>query len=192
MINSVAFAIGIALMILIVKASSFLAPFNLYFSISTLVVGGSELFSPWALLVKLAIPFLVGFLICFLPYKMADHPWVLNTKISTSLRDYASGYAVTTAQAAAFFGSLLLSWPMIVHWDILAAFEVRELRALFIVSYLVYFVAYGFMGGAGARTALALVKAGGAPQWIVSARDGAVGALAGGIATAVLTVFVGT
>lgn len=191
MIDKVAFPIAIAVLVILVKASSFLAPFNLYFSISTLVVGGSELFSKWALLVKLVIHFIVGFIVCFFPFKISQLRSVMNTQFGRLLREYVLERSVSTAQAAAFFGSLLLSWPMIVHWDTLAAFEIRDYRALFLFSYLVYFIAYGAMGGAGAKVGLILAGSDAAPKWIGTARDGLVGALAGGVATAVLAIFVG-
>jgi hypothetical protein len=192
MINGIAFGFGLAGMIVLTKLTSYLAPFNLYFSISTLVVGSGAGFSPRALLIKLAIPFLVGFALCAVPIWIGRQKLLLKTDFGKSLCNFATSSAMETATAAAFFGSLLMSWPMIVHWDILAAFEIRDYFGLFIAAYFIYFISYGIMARSGARLALTLLIGDSQPNWFASARDSLVGTLMSGVAGALVAVFVGS
>ena len=178
-------------MVLLTKLSSFLAPFNLYFSVSTLVVGSGAGFSPQALLIKLSIPLLTGFLLCAIPLWISRKSAMIHTKLGRSLNGFGKQDAVATSQASAFFGSLLMSWPMIVHWDVLAAVEIREYQVVFFCAYLIYFVSYALMARGGAKLALAFVGGEGGPQWISTARDSFVGAFMSGLAGALVVVLVG-
>lgn len=190
MINPFAFTIAAALIIILVKLSSFLAPFNLYFSFSTIFVGSGSFFPGKALAIKMLIPFMVGFLLYYIPIKLVGP--LQNFSVAKRIRSYLGREAIPSCRAAAFFSALLLAWPMIVHWDILAAFEVREYKRSFLFVYLLYFIAYAFFASAGVRVAALLTKkrhsesGAHASGWIETSRDSFIGAIAGGTGTAVL------
>jgi hypothetical protein len=192
MISPIAFTLTLTLIVVLVKLTSFLAPFNLYFSFSTLFVGSGEFFPGRALAIKLVIPFVVGMIVFYVPHRIAS-AFNRESVIKRRAEAFCNDYAISSAQAAAFFGALLLAWPMIVHWDILAAFQIREYRLVFLVVYFLYFFAYGLLAGAGVRVASSLTawRSGEKEvKWVSTFRDGLWGALAGGLATAVLGIII--
>lgn len=192
MINLTAFALSLTLIIILTKLSSFLVPFNLYFSFSTLFVGSGELFSGKALAIKLAIPTIVGMVVYYVPYKVAISMGT-RSDFGKRLDTFCTEHAVPSVQAAAFFGAVLLAWPMIVHWDVLAGYAVRQYRGTFIIIYFLYFFSFGLLAGAGARmvgTLIARRQGQRKPKWISTLRDGFIGALAGGIASTMINLVV--
>lgn len=156
------FLLGVVVTITMVKLTQFL-PGSLYFSFTGLVNADSSMFvlnpsnlyagkldpdfgvpmgiaedTPpmhWlAIVIKLALPFLVGI----------------------GLGYVAKLHEVSTIGSATLCASILLWWPMALLWYELAPYEVANMRLEFLGLYVVYSLAYFFLGRAGAGAGLAL------------------------------------
>ncbi len=188
MINPLAFSIATALIICLVKLSSFLAPFNLYFNFSTLFVGTGSSFPVRALVLKFLIPLISGFLLYYIPFRFI--PMLNKLANADGINKYLNHDVVVTCKAAGLFSSLLLAWPMIIHWDILAAYEVRKYQSVFLLIYFFYFIAYAQLAGAGAKLAARYSSKNNSsinsPKWIAISKDAFIGGFAGTAGTSIL------
>lgn len=83
-----------------------------------------------SLLIKLAIPGLSGFVMALL---------------------WAPSAQVTSARVAGFLSAFLLTWPALLYWDAMAVPPSLYKRNAFLVIYVLYWVAYMLISGAGAQ-----------------------------------------
>jgi hypothetical protein len=192
-INPYAFSFGIFGIITLNKLSSYLSPLQLYFSFSSFIVDKGS-FQFGSLLIALSIPCIVGFLLFYLPYR-----WMPiakpNSEAYRSIYRYLTRQADLTARTVGFFSSLLLAWPFITYWDILARPDIRDLRIAFLFAYFLFFVAYAYFSGFGVSIALLSLREkmplstikvlgiGGRFGWSETLRTSFMGTLASGIAT---------
>jgi hypothetical protein len=153
-INVLIFATHVVLVVLLTRLSSVLDPFGLYFTFQSLFFGTEGTFAPWALLVKLLIPLISGAAIVAIAIAVA-----IGMRHRTLPRN-----ADLSAQVGGFFAAILMSWPMIVHWDALAAREVADKYGAFVLIYCLYAIAFFYLSGIGAALALRLFERKRAPE----------------------------
>jgi hypothetical protein len=150
--NAYSFACGVAAIVFLTKAASFLTPYKLYFTFSSFLYGDTNVFRWESLAIKLAIPCFVGFCQYFLPFH-----WMLITdgsKLSYRvLYRYLSRQATLTARLTGFFGALLMAWPIIVYWDIVVVPDRIGLKLPFLFVYGLYFIAYAYFADLGVELA---------------------------------------
>ncbi len=151
-VNAYSFACGVAAIVFLTKAASFLTPYKLYFTFSSFLYGDTSVFRWESLATKLAIPCFVGFCQYFLPFH-----WMLMTdgsKVSYRvLYRYLSRQATLTARLTGFFGALLMAWPIIVYWDIVVVPDRIGLKLPFLFVYGLYFIAYAYFADLGIELA---------------------------------------
>jgi len=156
-VNIYGFTIGVFAVILLTKIASFLTPYKLYFSFTSMLFDDRAAFKWEALVIKLLIPCVTGFCLFYLPYR-----WMIWTRGSTvnyrRLFRYLRNEARLTATAAAFFAALLSAWPFVVYWDILQRPDLIALRLPFLFVYLLYFCSYAYFAGFGVSLALVMLR----------------------------------
>lgn len=155
-INSLGYFAAILTVIGATKLSSYLEPLNLYFRFSSLFAGTSVDFVPAALLIKLAIPFLSAFVLIAAATAFVRNGADRRPDEDSRYLYFLRHEATHSMQVGAFFAALLLAWPMIIHWNVLAAEAMHHRYASFLLIYFLYALAYLFLGGLGARVALRL------------------------------------
>ncbi len=192
-INSYAFACGVFGIVILNRLASYLSPLQLYFSFSSFIVDKGS-FKFGSLLVALAIPGIVGFLLFYLPYRWLS---VTDTRSGNyrAIYRYLTRQAELTARTVGFFASLFLAWPFIVYWDLLARPDIRDFRVAFLCAYFLFFVAYSYFSGLGINIARLSIKRtlptatakklgmDDQASWFETVRTSFMGVLASGIAT---------
>lgn len=146
-INPAGLALGIAGVVLLTRAASFLTPYKLYFSFSSFLLDRGAPLRWEALAIKLLIPCLVGFLLFYAPFK-----WFESTRgrrFSFRKVRYLGAQVDATARASGFFAALLLAWPFIVYWDVLMHPQVQHLRLPFFLIYFLYALSFAYFAGLG-------------------------------------------
>lgn len=146
-VNILFFSMQVVAVILLTRLSSYLGPFDLYFTFQSLFFGTESVFSPLALVIKLAIPALAGFTLVCLSVTL-----VAAISVDTLQRMSASKI-VLSVQSGGFAAAVLLAWPMIVHWDALAAERISALREPFLLIYSLYAISFFYFSGLGAGLA---------------------------------------
>jgi hypothetical protein len=143
--------------VVLTKAVSYLTPYKLYFSFSSFLYSVRGNFRWEALILKLSIPIVVGFLLFILPFQ-----WMKLTRGSTlsyrTIYRYLALQASLSARATGFFSSLLLAWPFIVYWDVLMHPVLQPLQFPFLCVYFLYFVSFSYFGGFGVDLARLVVR----------------------------------
>lgn len=134
-IHLLSFVAGIALIVLLTKLTHFL-PAEYYFSFAGFLyvqdvadpaVGGQL---HWmSLVIKLATPLLVGLILGAL--------WTDD--------------GIASAGPAGFAGALLLCWPGLVEWELVASPDVVARRNQFLLLYALYIGSFAYLCAAGAR-----------------------------------------
>jgi len=117
--------LGVALVILLNKLTSLLAPYGWYFSFEALIYVD---LAEQAIIIKFAIPLIVGFIIGLFSQE--------NTK--------------GTGGVIGFLSSFILAWPAIISWELHAPFGLIDKQQIFQIYYLFYFVAYSYLSISGA------------------------------------------
>jgi hypothetical protein len=142
-INAEGLVIGIVLIVLLTKLSSYLTPFKMYFSFSSFLFDDMSSSSWLSLTIKLLIPLVVGYILFAVPFY-----WMLKgTTSRRSLRAYyryigrQSDYTAVTAGVGA---AVLQTWPVIEYWDVLVQPEYYRFHLSFIFIYFLYFLSYGY------------------------------------------------
>jgi hypothetical protein len=190
-INWEGLVIGIALIVLLTKLSSYLTPFKMYFSFSSFLFDDMSNSAWLSLTIKLLIPLVVGYVLFTLPFY-----WML--KGTTSRRSLLAYYRYIgrqseyTAVAAGVSAAVLQTWPMIEYWDVLVQPEYYRFRLSFLLIYFLYFVSYGYFALLGVylgtiqyRRYLPAGEAGRAiagVQWIDAVRAALIASASTGIA----------
>jgi hypothetical protein len=156
-INAGSFILGVAGIVFLTKAASFLTPYKLYFTFSSFLYGDTHVFRWESLTIKLAIPCFVGFCQYYLAFE-----WMRITdgsKVSyRALYRYLARQATPTAQLTGFFSALLLAWPIIVYWDIVVVPDRIGLKTPFLFVYGLYFIAYAYFADLGTELARLLLR----------------------------------
>ena len=156
-INPYAFAGGVFGAVVLTKVASYLTPYKLYFSFSSFLYSHSSIFRWEALILKLVIPCIVGFLLFYLPFQWMR--WTRGSTISyRTIYRYLALQASLTARAVGFFSSLLLAWPFIVYWDVLMQPVLQHLQFQFLCVYFLYFISYSYFAGLGVNLARLTVR----------------------------------
>jgi len=122
-------AFGVAVIILITKATSFLEPYDSYFTFTGFLYESPEQISWRAIVIKFGIPIIVGLLVGFIA------------------KDNPKG----NAGVVGFLSSFILAWPVLVEWELLAPSSVQERRNAFLVIYSLYFGSYTYLCICGSR-----------------------------------------
>jgi hypothetical protein len=191
-INPYAFAGGLFGTVVLTKVASYLTPYKLYFSFSSFLYSHRSIFRWEALMLKLLIPCIIGFLLFYLPFQ-----WMRFTRGSTinyrAIYRYLALQASLTARAVGFFSSLLLAWPFIVYWDILMQPGLQHLQLQFLCVYFLYFISYAYFAGFGVHLARLFVREQlpqpatrdlvGRLAWVETVRTSFMGMLTSAIAT---------
>jgi hypothetical protein len=136
-VNVLKVGLGIALIVLLTKATDILVPDDWYFSFSAFLFAVPEETTWQAVVIKLLIPVIVGIILGFLA---AENP-------------------IETATAAGFSGAFLLTWPAVVDWTYIIPEELSERRGAFLIIYLFYFAAYAYLSRVGSRLTLIYLAA---------------------------------
>jgi hypothetical protein len=156
-VNIYGFALGIFATLMLTKLASYLTPYKLYFSFTSMLYDDRAAFKWEALIIKLAIPCIVGFCLFYLP-----HRWMVWTRDgSRSYRRifrYLAREARLTAMTVGFFAALLSAWPFIVYWDVLQRPDLIDRRLPFLFVYLLYFIAYAYFTGFGVSLAQLVLR----------------------------------
>jgi hypothetical protein len=156
-VNIYGFTLGIFATLMLTKLASYLTPYKLYFSFTSMLYDDRAAFKWEALIIKLAIPCIVGFCLFYLP-----HRWMVWTRDgSRSYRRifrYLAREARLTAMATGFFTALLSAWPFIVYWDVLQRPDLIDRRLPFLFVYLLYFIAYAYFTGFGVSLAQLVLR----------------------------------
>jgi hypothetical protein len=128
--NFLIVCLGVALVIVLTKATSLLAPHGWYFTFSGLLYGVPER-PPWpAVLIKFAVPIVAGLFVGF----------------------FAQENPQGTAGAVGFSSAFILAWPAINAWELYVTDErLLDREYAFKIVYLLYFLAYSYLAIAGAR-----------------------------------------
>jgi len=152
-VNPYAFTIGCLLIVLFSHIASYLTPYKLYFSFVGLLFDASQGPTRWvALFVKLAIPVVTGFILFILPFY-----WSRVTAVGAQPGNPVSRYLTTQAdlsvRMAAFFAGLLMAWPFISYWEIMARPDILPNKIPFLIVYLLYCISYSYFGGVGVALA---------------------------------------
>jgi hypothetical protein len=193
MINPALFIMMVSFIIVSVKASSYLEPFNLYYTFTTLFIDSKTDAYSWALLIKLAIPFIVGFLVLSAAFTIAKR--ISPSSVGKKMESSCEYNGAVSAYYSGFFGAFVLAWPMILYWDILASPEIWPHRKLLVFIYILYFFSYGFLCSAGSKLAIAIAvkkerkerKERKSLLYFDSIRDSFIGAAGAGVATLLLS-----
>ena len=156
-VNIYGLTLGIFATLLLTKLASYLTPYKLYFSFTSMLYDDRAAFKWEALIIKLAIPCIVGFALFYLP-----HRWMVWTRDgSRSYRRifrYLAREARLTAMTVGFFAALLSTWPFIVYWDVLQRPDLIDRRLPFLFVYLLYFIAYAYFTGFGVSLAQLVLR----------------------------------
>lgn len=149
--NIPAFIFIIGWTIAMTKLSSLLAPLDLYFTFASFLFGVGNV-RPEALAIKLLIPLSAGFVAFYLPARFG--PVLAPTqKALRRLWLYLSFEAARSAFAGAFFAAIVMAWPLMSYWDLLAVAEVRDYRIAFLFIYGLYGLAFGYFASSGVALA---------------------------------------
>lgn len=148
-VHPILFFLQIAMVVLTTKALSNLLPAELYFSFRALLFDAEARVAPFAVLIKIGTPLVTALLVVVAGFAVdkAMNSRELMPTVST---------VVLTMQTAGFAVAMLLSWPMIVHWDVLADSNVTDRRTAFFVVYGLYAATYFYAAGVGAKLAYKL------------------------------------
>lgn len=156
-INPYAFSIGIFSIIILVKLASYLTPYKLYFSFSSFIYDQTNTYRWESLIIKLAIPSIVGFFLYYIPFQ-----WIKLTGGSIIgyrvIFRYLSQQSSLSAKAVGFFSALLLAWPFIAFWDILMHPLLHEFKLQFYCIYFLYFMSYSYFSEFGINIAKIILK----------------------------------
>ena len=156
-VNIYGLTLGIFSILLLTKLASYLTPYKLYFSFTSMLYDDRAAFKWEALIIKLTIPCIVGFCLFYLP-----HRWMVWTRDgSRSYRRifrYLAREVRLTAMSAGFYAALLTTWPFIVYWDVLQRPDLIERRLPFLFVYLLYFIAYSYFTGFGVSLAQLVLR----------------------------------
>ncbi len=127
-VNAIKVAVGVALVIILTKLSSMLAPQGWYFSFSAFLFSVPTAVGWQAVVIKFGIPVVMGLVLGFWD---DDNPGI-------------------NAASAGFLGAFILAWPAITDWGLFAPFELQDRQGAFLMVYLLYFVAFGYLALFGA------------------------------------------
>jgi hypothetical protein len=191
-VNLYGLTIGVFAILLLTKLASYLTPYKLYFSFTSMLFDDRASFKWEALIIKLAIPCVVGFCLFYLP-----HRWMVWTRDgSRSYRRifrYLAREARLTAMAVGFYAALLSAWPFIAYWDVLQRPDLIDRRLPFLFVYLLYFIGYSYFAGFGVSLAQLVLRDhltrsmnASIPQrvaWFEAVRTSLFGLITSGIAT---------
>jgi hypothetical protein len=131
-INALKTAIGVALIILITKATALLAPVGGYFTFGAFLYSFPTPVGWPAIVLKFAIPIIVGVVIGVIA---PENPR-------------------TTAGATGFLAAFILAWPAVVAWNAIVPDDLADRQRVFLIVYLLYFASYAYLCMVGARLAV--------------------------------------
>lgn len=141
----------IAMVVAATKILAEILPTDLYFSFRALLFDADALLAPFAVLIKIGTPVLTAFLVVMVSLG-------LGRLLKSRRLVPRPAVVVLTIQVAGLAAAVLLSWPMIVHWEILAGAAVQDRREAFFIVYGLYAVTYFYASGIGAKLAYQLVE----------------------------------
>ncbi|MBL8153048.1 MAG: hypothetical protein JNM70_02590 [Anaerolineae bacterium] len=139
-VNILFVALGTALVIVLTRLSSVVAPQNWYFTFGALLYEVPEPTSWQAVVIKFGIPVVVGLILGFVE---TENPSI-------------------TAASAGFLGAFILTWPALTSWELYAPAPLLDRRGAFYLVYLFYFTAFAYLEMVGARLTLVYLQATGA------------------------------
>lgn len=145
-VNPIFMFVQIASVVVVTKVLSNILPAELYFSFRALLFDASSRVAPFAVLIKVFTPALTALLIVLSCFSVDT--LFRSKQVMPSLKTM-----VLTMQTAGFAVAILLSWPMIVHWEVLADGAVYDRKTAFFVVYGLYAVTYFYASGIGAKLA---------------------------------------
>lgn len=141
----------IAMVVAATKVLAEILPTELYFSFRALLFDADARLAPFAVLIKVGTPVLTAFLVVIISLG-------LDRLLKSRWQMPQPAIVVLTMQVAGLAAAVLLSWPMIVHWDILAGASVQDRREAFFIVYGLYAVTYFYASGIGAKLVYQVVK----------------------------------
>lgn len=150
-IHPVFYFAQVAAVVTITKILAEILPTELYFSFRALLFDADARLAPFAVLIKVCTPVTASFFIIMLSLTVER-----LGNYSRLMPD--SRVTILTMQVAGFSAAVLLAWPMIVHWDILADWSVLDRRTAFFIVYGLYALAYFYVSGVGAKLAYRVWK----------------------------------
>ena len=149
-VNLVTTTFQITLVVLLTRATSYLEGLKLYFQFSDLFFGADNNVSVGAVLTKLAVPVAAGFVVAYCQLFFWSRK---KRKNNADEHSREKEELLISIRAGGFFAAFLLSWPMIVQWDVLASDEYTGYYEAFLFIYLLYAVSYFLLSGVGASVA---------------------------------------
>lgn len=141
----------IAMVVAATKVLAEILPTELYFSFRALLFDADARLAPFAVLIKVGTPVLTAFVVVMVSLG-------LDRLLKSRRLIPRPAVVVLTVQVAGLAAAVLLSWPMIVHWDILAGASVQDRREAFFIVYGLYAVTYFYASGIGAKLVYQFVK----------------------------------
>lgn len=150
-IHPIIFFAQIAMVVAATKVLAEILPTELYFSFRALLFDADARLAPFAVLIKVGTPVLAAFVVVMVSLG-------LGRLLKSRRLVPRPAVVVLTIQLAGLAAAVLLSWPMIVHWEILAGAAVQDRREAFFVVYGLYAVTYFYASGIGAKLVYQLVK----------------------------------
>ena len=151
-INLLYFVAQILLVVAFTRLSSYLESLDLYFQFSDLFFGATSNLNIFAILIKLAIPMVAAAVLTFAIVRMSSIGWLFN------FDGEARFELLTSIQVGGFFAAFLMSWPLIIHWNILASEILLPYYEVFLIIYFLYAFAYYLLSGVGARLMIRVNK----------------------------------
>lgn len=145
-VNPIFMFVQISSVVIATKVLSNVLPAELYFSFRALLFDASSRIAPFAVVIKIFTPVLTAFLLVFAGF-------AIDRLFRSKQVMPPSKTIVLTMQTAGFAVAILLSWPMIVHWDVLADGAVNDRKTAFFVVYGLYAATYFYASGIGAKLA---------------------------------------
>jgi hypothetical protein len=127
-VNALKVFLGVAFIILATRSTAYLSPYGGYFSWSALLFGDPSL-KWYAIVIKYAIPVIVGFLIGFVEKENPEG----------------------TAASAGFLSAFIMTWPALIAWNRFAPPEFLDRQRAFALIWLLYFVSFAYFALVGAR-----------------------------------------
>lgn len=129
-------------------------PSEFYFTFQSLFSDRPAQNMVLAVLGKMAAPLVVGALVGWIVLRAAREAPGVSRKASFArrLRERWS----PAVFLGCFFAAFVSAWPMIVYWDLLANPELVHLKPVFLLLYLLYMFAYGYVGLLGLLGAIFL------------------------------------
>lgn len=148
-----------AFMLLSIKLSNFFLPDRMYFSFSSFLYGSQEILRLPALVAKLLVPFASAAVFSGMTlwyYRRA----VLLGADRSRIEQVQSDQLELTITTAGFMTAFLLAWPYIILWDVLISVHLNDFRLVFLIAYVLYFMAFAYLARSGHQVAVAISEKG--------------------------------